>query len=71
MAQDFTATGFLYENNIPADIATVHLTGFLDIYHVISSTCFVDRDLCVHELEDDFIHFGSLQKLKQLFSSGK
>lgn len=37
MAQDFTATGFLYKNNISTDITAVHLANLLDIYHVIFS----------------------------------
>ncbi len=36
VAEDFTATGFLNKNNISADIAAVHFTGFLNIYHVLS-----------------------------------
>jgi hypothetical protein len=37
MAQDFSATCLRYKNNIPANIAPVYLTGFLDIYHQFSS----------------------------------
>jgi len=34
MAENFSASGFLYKNNISADIAAVDFAGFLNIYHV-------------------------------------
>ena len=34
MAQDLSATGFLYNNDVSADIAAVHFTCVPDVYHL-------------------------------------
>ena len=63
MADEFPATGLFHENDISADIAPIHFTGFLDIDHTITSDCpFNTGPIQIYKEKDKVYRFRRFTK---------